>query len=227
MKMFFSGLAMFVVFSQCIFAQSVTVYYDWMTDFSVKEMAAHGQNPGLIEKMNSYKRKRKYCYSNGQSVYQTMPLVDDHIAFGDRNFLARQYVEPYFYKNFAKDSMFVLDMKNEPTTVAGVKMGDWNNWEIMSDTLIVLGHVCQKAVLLKDGKISRIAWYALDIPIMDGPETYFGLPGLILEIKDAGGWIIRATSIEFGVCNELLVPDFDKKISYDEYLKRRKLFGRG
>ena len=33
-------------------------------------------------------------------------------------------------------------------------------------------------------EITITAWYTLDIPVSQGPENYWGLPGLILEVND-------------------------------------------
>jgi len=211
---------------QSLSAQSVMVYYDWMMDLSVKEFMEHGRSRDYVLKINSQKRKRKYCYSDGRSVYQTLSLTKKSFTAGSRKMLLRQYTEPYFYKDFLKDSLYIIDMKNEPLTMAAVGL-DGLNWQIKPDTMTIAGHPCQKALLIREGKTDLAAWFALDIPIMDGPKTFWGLPGLILEIRDSGSWVIRASSIEFGACAESLEPVFKTKISYDEYLRRRKSYGRG
>ena len=33
-------------------------------------------------------------------------------------------------------------------------------------------------------EITVTAWYAPEIPVSQGPENYYGLPGLILEVND-------------------------------------------
>ncbi len=223
---FLYGLIVFA-FVQNLSAQDIVVYYNWMTDFPLAEFVAHGRSKDFVGKANSQKRKRKYCYSDGHSVYQTLSLTSDFFTVGNRKFLKRQYREPYFYKDFAKDTMYIIDMKNEPLTTAAVSMSNWNNWEIKEDTMTIAGHICRKALLVREGGKDLTAWYALDIPVMDGPETFFGLPGLILEVQDSGTWVIRASSVEFGACTASLIPQFKTKISYDEYLRRRKSYGRG
>jgi len=225
-KLFLYGI-IFWVAPQIVDAQDIAVYYDWMIDLPLEEFVAHGCNKDIVEKANSQKRKRKYCYSDGRSVYQTLSLTSDFFTVGNRKFLIRQYTEPSFYKDFAKDTMYIIDMKNEPLTAAAVNMSNWNKWEIKQDTMTIAGHICQKALLVRKGKEDLTAWYALDIPIMDGPEAFFGLPGLILEIHDFGGWVIRASRVEFGTCTIPIDPVFKTEISYNEYLRRKKSYGRG
>lgn len=57
----------------------------------------------------------------------------------------------------------------------------WNrSWEILGEKKDILGFECQKAVI--GDSIS--AWFAPELPIADGPDTFWGLPGLILELHD-------------------------------------------
>jgi len=51
-----------------VFAQSITVYYDWMTDFPVAEMVKHGQSREMILAMNKHTRPRKvFCLSDAKN----------------------------------------------------------------------------------------------------------------------------------------------------------------
>lgn len=56
-------------------------------------------------------------------------------------------------------------------------------WDIRPDTLSVGGIVCQRAET-NFGNRKWIAWFALSIPINDGPYKFCGLPGLILQVND-------------------------------------------
>ncbi|TDB64571.1 GLPGLI family protein [Arundinibacter roseus] len=71
-------------------------------------------------------------------------------------------------------------------------------WKVLNQIKDVNGHVCMLAVTedtVKKQKIS--AWFAHDLPISAGPERYFGLPGIILELDvNEGDFVITATNIE-------------------------------
>ncbi|MEA9413328.1 GLPGLI family protein [Flavobacterium sp. PL02] len=73
------------------------------------------------------------------------------------------------------------------------------------------------------------AWYTPDIPINQGPENYWGLPGLILEIND-GRTIILCSKIVLNAKDKVAIkaPTTGKKISqkaYDEIvIKKMKEF---
>jgi len=55
------------------------------------------------------------------------------------------------------------------------------DWKMTRETKTILGNEARKATAEKDGQ-TIVAWYTTKIPAKTGPENYWGLPGLILEI---------------------------------------------
>lgn len=65
-----------------------------------------------------------------------------------------------------------------------------------------------------------VAWYTPDIPVPHGPEDYWGLPGLILELNDGDVTYLCTKVIlnpDKGVAIE--IPKKGKKVSADEFQK--------
>lgn len=63
-----------------------------------------------------------------------------------------------------------------------------NDWKILeNDFKLINGYKCVKAILINDTNKTKEsfvnAWYAVDILSGCGPDFYYGLPGLILEIE--------------------------------------------
>ena len=116
------------------------------------------------------------------------------------------------YKNL-KDKVIIseTDLMDKPFLVSE-KFPEYN-WQILSDTKTIGTYVCQKAQLIipvsaeeraeyeqemkeNESKSTNLlsiiepkekiitAWYATEIPISNGPDDYWGLPGLILEVND-------------------------------------------
>lgn len=56
-------------------------------------------------------------------------------------------------------------------------------WEILPDIKKVKNYTVQKAVTTFGGR-KWTAWFTNEIPIMEGPYKFRGLPGLIVEIED-------------------------------------------
>ncbi len=90
-------------------------------------------------------------------------------------------------------------------------------WELVNETKNIGEYTCFKAVYkdsvtttsftdkgeLKEEKKERIttAWYTPQIPVSNGPEDFYGLPGLILEINDGSLTL---------VCSKIVINPKDK-----------------
>ena len=104
------------------------------------------------------------------------------------------------------------------------------HWKILNDMKEIAGHVCMNASLNDTIVKQKIeAWFALDIKNNGGPERFFGLPGLILEVNiNNGGMVITADKIDLKKLTTEL--DFPKKIKgkkikeYDYTNRVKKLY---
>ncbi len=63
------------------------------------------------------------------------------------------------------------------------------------------------------------AWYTPDIPVSDGPNTYWGLPGLILELHDGNDMSYLCTKIVMNSKDktEITAPTKGKVVNNEEY----------
>ncbi len=97
-------------------------------------------------------------------------------------------------------------------------------WKILNDMKEVAGHICMNASLTDTlRKQNTIVWFALDLPNNAGPERFFGLPGIILEVDiNNGALVMTADKIDLKpLTSELDVPEKikGKKINSTEYLE--------
>ena len=100
-------------------------------------------------------------------------------AIGSKTEWPHKIMKAYVNKNYPQGKMTVPD---------GLLMQDYiyedtlyaQNWVIQDSSKLILGHECQKAVCHYRGHCWT-AWFAMDIPITDGPWKLCGLPGLIME----------------------------------------------
>jgi GLPGLI family protein len=95
-------------------------------------------------------------------------------------------------------------------------------WKIMNDMKEVAGHICMNASLSDTlRKQNTIVWFALDMPVSAGPDRFFGLPGVILEVDvNNGALIMTADKIDLvPLTTELDAPAKikGKKINMTEY----------
>lgn len=58
------------------------------------------------------------------------------------------------------------------------------NWKITKDTLTILGYKCNRATSFSTlhNKVFN-AWFTTDLPFPAGPNSFYGLPGLILKVE--------------------------------------------
>jgi GLPGLI family protein len=105
------------------------------------------------------------------------------------------------FRNFRRkkeeDKEVVKEEKKEETKTTNFMDG----WEMPSEVQIT-------------------AWYTPDIPINQGPENYWGLPGLILEVTD-GKTVILCSKIVMNTKDkkEIKAPKKGKEVTQAEYDK--------
>jgi GLPGLI family protein len=111
-------------------------------------------------------------------------------------------------------------------------------WELSGETKKVGNYTVQKASFTKivDSKrfstgmtemenvkdtLQVTVWFTPEIPVSHGPENFFGLPGLILEVQNQGRTLI-CEKIELNPSADPVVierPSKGKEISLDEFKK--------
>lgn len=98
------------------------------------------------------------------------------------------------------------------------------NWEITNESKKINGYVCYKALLpsnpLNDAR-NVVAWFCPSLPYNNGPKHYYGLPGLILELKEYATTYL-ASKIELNNKESKITLPKGKTISREEYEKRLK-----
>ncbi len=112
------------------------------------------------------------------------------------------------------------------------------DWKLTGETKKIGQYTCYKATytrmsrggfkmdsengesLIQPKEIVTTAWYNPQIPISDGPEMYYGLPGLILEVTD-GDRVLICTKIILNPEEEWSItqPKNGKKVTSAEYEK--------
>lgn len=110
------------------------------------------------------------------------------------------------FRNFRRRSDVAKadEKKKDSTATAETKTGTTNfmeQWEMPTEVKIT-------------------AWYAPDIPINQGPDNYWGLPGLIMEVSD-GKTVILCSKIVLNTKDkkEIKAPKKGKKVTQEEYDK--------
>ena len=113
------------------------------------------------------------------------------------------------------------------------------DWQLSSETKNIGNYTCYKATFsrevenvnltLENGEpkevkskktVTTTAWYTPQVPISNGPDDYYGLPGLILEIND-GTTTIVCTEIVLNPSEKVSIeePKKGKVVNQEKFMK--------
>ena len=223
-----------------------------------------GQNQGLItyeQKTNLHRRippenedmkkmmpefqtiKQELLFKENESLYRPID-EEDEMPGGPGGGMVMRFRRPetIIYRNheteyqLAQRAMFEKKYLVEDTLKIAA-------WKLGTETKSILGHPCYKATLTTETRRDTLviknqvtAWFTQDIYSPFGPETYGGLPGMILALDINNGEVSYiAKSIDPNAdLKDLKAPSKGEKMSgvefqkiMDERMKEFQRNGRG
>ena len=181
-----------------------------------EKLDAPGQNGMGMRMMSS-------MMGGGGTTYKN---VKEKTYSVDKEFMGKEFL--------VKDSLPKLEWKMESetkqiggytcykaTAVKPASQSDFRNFRPKKDE--AKKEEKEKTTNLMDSfempkEVTITAWYAPEIPINQGPENYWGLPGLILEVSD-GKTIILCSKVVLNAKEKVAIkaPTKGKVISQKEY----------
>jgi len=126
-----------------------------------------------------------------------------HATMTHEQIMASMQTGSYRFGSF-KYHLFKNYPSGKITTTDAIAMNNYRyeepyekpEWEILSDTMTILGYNAQKATTSFRGR-DYVAWFTMEIPISNGPWKFTGLPGLILNISDTQNhYVFECSGIE-------------------------------
>lgn len=188
------------------------------------------------------------AFNMNESLYSEEQKLDQTSQMGQRHRAMMQAVfnqsSGEFYKN-TDNTTYVnkKDIYGKPFSI--VDTLDALQWNVTDEIKTIGQYTCFKATATveqyvmpempfgrpKDGEKKErpkmedlkqetevTAWFTLDIPVNQGPDKYFGLPGLILEVKSEH-LIILCSRVELSTDKpeKVNVPKGGKKVDQEEF----------
>lgn len=156
-------------------------------------------DPGFKTALNDWKKtnasvlKKGYKLKFGVKEKDVLRAETDAVCLGRMN----QGNPVQLYKNRSDSSAtaylsYDLASEGRKYLKTMVDIGNLWSWELGTETDTILNYVCCSA---RSG--SYIAWFALSVPVNEGPGLFCGLPGLILRVeKDNEGVVYEALSLQ-------------------------------
>ncbi len=134
------------------------------------------------------------------------------------------------YKNFSKRKMITREIppisaRSTEFYIIEEPLPDLD-WKILEGKKQIGQFFCRQATVSFRGRDYE-AWFTLDIPVSTGPWKFWGLPGLILEIKSLDQRIafkVRYVKIPYDIDPIYFpkTPKREKQLSLNEYIQEVK-----
>lgn len=224
MKYFFPFFLLVVLFSPELMCQNVSGHIQ----YGVKSSFYFDQDSlNLAQKMiNQSTDKMKDLsfllkFTNEESLYE----FEDYLELKNSEMSKKMALDltgkgVYYMNSKTKERLIFKDFLGDAFLVAY----PFENlkWRISKNSKKIDKYTCYKATLdlkkdamnTKDRTIE--AWFTPQIPIGFGPKNYFGLPGLILELKE-GKLVYYAKEISLSEKTEIQRPKKGKKITEEKF----------
>lgn len=220
-KYFILLLLSFSLFSQ---KKSGKIKYEISSiDFELNEQ----KNKKLIGDMISTAQQQKFYleFNSVRAKFYKIDIINNSSNDNTKESIMSKLASIRFTMDFnfylSKDNDFSIYEKNDGTLIKN-KIENYD-WQISTESKKIGNYLCYKAICNKSyirNGVSKTrpitAWFAPSLPYSYGPNEYYGLPGLILELQEKET-IYLATNINF-LENEIEIDlPKGKTIAEDQY----------
>lgn len=162
-------------------------------------------------------QKRKIDSLRKESIKKSMQNAKKGAVMIDFSQIPRVNLVHEVYKKDDETNIFDNIVKDQYVYPVHKKIV----WKIDDETKNIAGYNCQKAT----GKYNNrkyIAWFTKEIPVSEGPYTFKGLPGLVLEVYDKKKYFyISLISIQ-NLKEEIKPINKAIQTTYHDFVKKRR-----
>lgn len=219
---------LFIVISYPLFAQSGQVVYAVKMDSTSYQDS--GQYFERLKKMKEYANDQKFVlkFNKNQSSFKIIERMSKDERFDEsENRIAQLAMTAAFDIYVDKESRKEIQVRTNNQLIEF--SCDRFTWEIATESKVISNYLCYKAILkipfvnrFGENKIKEvIAWFAPSLPYSYGPTSYYGLPGLIIELHEKFTTYL-ATKIDLSKENIRIEFPKGKTITEEEYIKKLK-----
>ncbi|MFT6808450.1 MAG: GLPGLI family protein [Saprospiraceae bacterium] len=163
-------------------------------------------------------------YKTGERAEEEAGIEENEFSRRFRRRFGRGMGTGQTYKDIAGDKM--IDKRNlmdKDFVIYGI-LPEYK-WKVTGQKKQVLTYLVMEATTTVGDSIAVSAWFAPQIPVSNGPGTYQGLPGLILELNiDNGKQVIVANNVALGPIEDgiIEIPSKGKEVTMEEFEAIRK-----
>ena len=202
-------------------------------DFGARQIS-EAQKKKILERRKKFATKNYVLVFDGPLSLFTEEEVSNQMASqpagrggGFRMLLNDQSSGNYYKNSEANEFIAQRDIYGKQFLIKdSLRTFDWQR----SDEVKQIGkYTCFKATAIvpatanifeeqEETSTTVTAWYTIEIPVSHGPEMFWGLPGLILELQ-TDSKVLLCSKIELGVGEELTItpPKKGKKVTQEKF----------
>jgi GLPGLI family protein len=133
-------------------------------------------------------------------------------------------------KNYRQDqSVFIEEVEDQ--TFGYIKDTTLRRrWILSPDTMTINNLFCHKASYRTKDSLEVTAWYTTAVAVGEGPFSYYGLPGLIVSVKNNRGWSSELIGFDDAAAQKWELPAYmlttEAKLAVAKENNRRMLLGK-
>jgi GLPGLI family protein len=219
-------------FAQTRFVSSGTIEYDKninMYALLQREVKANDENSWAKAALESYKKtnpqikivKSTLNFNDNKTLF-TPIVVDERRDYYFDAPMADQlnttYTDLTASSRLSQKKVFEEQFLVSDST-AKIK------WKVTGETRDILGYTCRRANGLILDSIYVVAFYTDQIPVSGGPESFSGLPGMILQVAlphENVSWIATKVTDTTLPANALVPPKKGKAVTKQQFMDKLK-----
>lgn len=214
-----NALAQVVLQGRIDFQRKMNIHRQF-DDFQEGEMGAYME--AFLAKLPKFDtRKFTYRFTTRQSRYE--PVKQEELAALSM-MGGLPGTETIVFSDFDKQQFTAQKKVFEQTFLVNDSLKSFS-WKLLDEVRMIAGYSCRKATCRIHDSVVVVAFYTDQIPVSGGPESFSGLPGMILEIaipRLYTTWIAQSVVLEPVGPEQLSVPEKGKKITTGEVEKSIK-----
>ena len=190
--------------------QGVAIYKSHQkVDLKINDNKGNSEMQKQIQEQLKKQFQKEYTltFNKNESVYKENEKLDAPAPSASGFKISLGQSDDILYKNI-KEHRFVkkTDIFGKLFLVKDSLVA--SKWELVNETKNIGEYTCFKAVYTEDYTTKKLTetgdfeneskqrtttvWYTPQVPVSHGPDTYFGLPGLILEVNDGSTTLVCA-----------------------------------
>jgi GLPGLI family protein len=179
---------------------------DSLISRKVKELFKNAHDVNFILEFNSNESIYKKSKTLKNDLEASINLTE--IMAGNNNL---------YYHNLSENSnVMVMNIGGKDFIISKPKV----EWQLLNESKTIGNYLCYKAIMKDNNKV--IAWYTPSITVGHGPNSFNGLPGLIIELSNKT-LVFSVTKINISKTSKIkkiIKPVEGQKLTYEEFKKK-------